>query len=202
MHISDGVLTTEVLVGSGLAAAGAAGGLLWRLNAERIPRIALCTAFFFVASLVHVPIGPTSVHLLLIGLVGIIVGPWAFLPILFGVVLQALLFQHGGITTIGANALIMGLPAYAAWGVYRAGRPLRFRGRAWVFGFLAAWLAVELAAVLLGALLLTAGEYFRGGALTALVAHQPVAVVEGIVTGFAAALIHKVDPAMLEDVDE
>lgn len=199
MHISDGFgVPTEALAGSGVVAAGLAGGLLARMDADRIPRVALCTAFFFVASLVHVPLGPTSVHLLLIGLVGVIAGAWAFLPVLFGLALQALLFQYGGLTTLGVNALVMGLPAYAAYGVFRLGRKLRLPAGPAVFGFLAGALAVELAAVLLAAALASAGESFRSVAAAALVAHQPVALIEGLVTASAAALIHKVEPQMLE----
>ncbi len=199
MHISDGFgVPEELLIGSGVAAAGLAGGLLSRMDADRVPRVALCTAFFFVASLVHVPFGPTSVHLLLVGLVGIITGPWAFLPILFGLVLQALLFQHGGLTTLGVNALIMGLPAYAAWGVFRAGNALKLRRGPFVFGFFAGWGAVELGAVLLAVFLASAGESFRGVATAALLSHQPVALIEGVITGSAAALIKKVEPQMLE----
>ena len=42
----------------------------WRIREDEIPRVALVTAAFFVASLIHVRVGPTSVHLLLNGLVG------------------------------------------------------------------------------------------------------------------------------------
>ncbi|MHC4789736.1 MAG: energy-coupling factor ABC transporter permease, partial [Planctomycetota bacterium] len=129
MHISDGVLPLSVWAPAGVASCGLAAALLARIPAEKIPRVALCTSFFFVASLLHVPVGVTSVHLLLIGVVGVIMGPLAFLPVLFGLVLQALLFQHGGVTTIGVNALLMGLPAYAAWGVFRAGGCFTFKGR-------------------------------------------------------------------------
>jgi len=199
MHISDGILPAGVVAAAALAGAGLAAALLARLDADRIPRIALCTSFFFVASLVHVPVGPTSVHLLLVGLVGIIVGRWAFLPVLFGLLLQALLFQHGGLTTIGVNALIMGLPAYAAWWIFGLGGLLGRRGGAFPAGFVAGAAAVELAAGLLALFLLSAGEWFRGGAVAAFVAHQPVALIEGIVTGSAAALIKKVEPRILEE---
>lgn len=198
MHISDGFgVPEQLLAGAGVASAALAGGLLARMDSDRVPRVALCTAFFFVASLVHVPVGPTSVHLLLVGLVGIIAGPWAFLPVAFGLVLQALLFQHGGITTLGVNAVVMGLPAYAAWGVFRLGRRLPFGWSTVLSGFLAGWLAVGCASVLLALFLASAGESFRGVAVAALLAHQPVALIEGVVTASAAGLIEKVEPEML-----
>jgi cobalt/nickel transport system permease protein len=38
-------------------------------ESDDLPKIAVVTSAFFVASLIHVPIGPTSVHLLIPGLV-------------------------------------------------------------------------------------------------------------------------------------
>ncbi len=198
MHVADGILPASVLAGAGAGSAGLAGLLLARLDAERIPRVALCASFFFVASLVHVPVGPASAHLLLIGLVGIIMGPWAFLPILFGVALQALLFGHGGVTAIGVNALTMGLPAYAAWLIFRAGRRLRRPWAPFVFGFLAGWGAVIVSLLLLKAALALADDTFAGVAWTMVIVHQPLAVVEGVVSGSAAAFLQRVEPAILE----
>jgi len=201
MHISDGIFTgnaTAVLAASGAVSAAWGGVLLRKLDAERIPQVALCTSFFFVASLIHVPVGPTSVHLLLVGLVGIIMGRWALLPILFGLVLQALLFQHGGVTTLGVNALIMGVPAYVAAGLFGLGRGHGTPGRIFLRGFLAGAGAVLCAAILLALFLALAGPAFRISALVVAALHLPLAAVEGIVTGFAAQLIQKVEPRLLE----
>ncbi|HZY88254.1 MAG TPA: energy-coupling factor ABC transporter permease, partial [Gemmataceae bacterium] len=74
VHISDGVLTWPWWAG-GFAVAGLLALLAsWRVRDEEIPRIAVLTAAFFVASLIHVRVGPTSVHLLLNGLVGVVLG--------------------------------------------------------------------------------------------------------------------------------
>ena len=74
VHISDGVLTWPWLLG-GFVLAGLVDAMaMYKVRDEEIPRIALMTAAFFVASLIHVPIGPTSVHLLLNGLLGVVVG--------------------------------------------------------------------------------------------------------------------------------
>ena len=78
MHISEGVLSAPVLAGGWvLAAAGTAIGLK-RLDYDRLMTVAILAAAFFVASLVHVPIGPASVHLILNGLLGVILGFAAF----------------------------------------------------------------------------------------------------------------------------
>ena len=62
-----------------------------------LPKVAVVTSSFFVASLVHLPLGPTSVHLLLPGIVGALLGPAAFLSITIGLFLQSILFQFGGL---------------------------------------------------------------------------------------------------------
>ncbi len=199
MHISDGVFRDpRVWVSACAAAGGLAGVLLARMDAEKIPRVALCTSFFFVASLVHVPIGPTSVHLLLVGLVGIVMGRLAFLPILFGLVLQALLLQHGGLTTIGINVLTMGLPAYGAYWLFGLERHFGFKAAPFVFGFLAGSAAVMLGLLLLKSVLVFADEAFVGVAWTLVIAHLPLVVVEGLITGSAGMFLKKVEPRLLE----
>src|SRR5262249_61644638 len=94
VHISDGFLSPEWLAG-GLVIAGLLALLgAWRLREEEIPRIALLTAAFFVASSIHVRVPPTSAHLLLNGLVGVILGRRAALAIVGGVTMQAGLLRH------------------------------------------------------------------------------------------------------------
>ena len=101
MHISDGGLSTAVCaVGYAASAVGIAFAVKGTKE-EDIPKISLMAGTFFAISLIMIPIPPSSVHPLMCGLIGIIVGrraPLAFFPALL---LQALLFQHGGITTLG-----------------------------------------------------------------------------------------------------
>jgi len=76
MHISDGVLPLTVTIGGYVASAGLAAWSARRTSSEDLPKVAVVTAAFFVASLIHVPLGPTSVHLLIPGLTGALLGPW------------------------------------------------------------------------------------------------------------------------------
>ena len=62
--------------------AGTAVGLK-KLDYNQLPQVALLSAVFFVASLVHVPIGPSSAHLVMVGLLGLVLG-WATFPAIFG----------------------------------------------------------------------------------------------------------------------
>jgi cobalt/nickel transport system permease protein len=130
VHISDGVLQTPWLV----AGFGGAAVLLLvsmiRIRDEETPRIALLTAAFFVVSLIHVRVGPTSVHLLMNGLVGVILGWRAPLALACGLLLQCWLVQHGGITTLGVNTVVLSLPALAASLLFRLLHRPVFLGRA------------------------------------------------------------------------
>lgn len=198
MHISDGVLSTPVSIGGYVLAVGISALSVRKMHLEDVPKISVVTAVFFVASLIHIPIGPTSVHLILNGLAGVILGLSAFVSIFFGLILQSLLLQHGGITAIGVNACMMGLPAFVAYGIFKARSLTRFRYREAAFGAMAGAGAVLLASLLLALALITTGREFLTIAKLAVLAHIPVMVVEGIIIGFCAAFLARVKPEVLE----
>jgi cobalt/nickel transport system permease protein len=196
MHISEGILSGPVLIsGIALAAAGTAIGLR-KLNYDRIPRAAILSAAFFVASLIHVPIGPSSVHLILNGIVGLLLGWGAFPVILVALALQALFFQFGGITTLGVNTMIMAFPAVL--GYYLFGPLVRRRpGIALPAAFACGAFSVFLGAILVGlALTFTEQSFLKVAAMVA-AAHIPVMIIEGIITAFCVAFLKKVQPEML-----
>ena len=199
MHISDGVLSTPVSIGGYAIAVGISALSIRKMRMDEVPEVSVVTAVFFVASLIHIPIGPTSVHLILNGLAGVILGWCAFVSIFFGITLQSILLQHGGITAIGVNACMMGLPALAAYGIFRARVLTRFRHREAIFGATAGAAAVLMAAVLLALALVMTGEEFLSIAKLAVVGHIPVIIVEGIVVGFCVAFLARVKPEILEE---
>ena len=196
MHISEGVLAPSILALGGVLAVGGCAVGLRRIDAERIMPVALLSAAFFTASLIHVPIGPVSAHLLLNGLLGALLGWAAFPAIVVALFLQALLFQFGGLTTLGINSLNMALPAVLAGSLTQ---PFFGRSRWQCMG--AAFCCG--AAGVIGAALLTAlslvftSEGFAASARILLIAHAPVAVVEGLVTAFAVSFLAAVRPEML-----
>ena len=114
VHISDGVLTWHWCLGGFVLIAALAywGGR--KLRDEEIPRIALITAAVFVGSLIPIPVGPTSIHLLLNGLAGVLLGWRVALVIPLALFLQFFLFSIGGISSLGVNACIMVFPALGA----------------------------------------------------------------------------------------
>jgi cobalt/nickel transport system permease protein len=197
MHISDGVLPLSVTVGGYVASAALVAWSARRTRSEELPKLAVMTAAFFVASLVHVPFGPTSVHLIIPGLTGALLGSSAFLSIGLGLLLQSLLFQFGGLTALGANALMMGLPALVCGWFFQ-----RFKGRTQLrqafVGGLAGALGTALAAIILAILLVTGGEDFFGVAKIAMLAHIPVIIIEGVVSAFTIGFLARVKPALLQ----
>ena len=196
MHISEGVLSGPVLVsGVVLAATGIAIGLK-NLDYDRIPRIGILSASFFVASLIHVPIGISSVHLILNGFVGLILGWGAFPAILVALMLQAVLFQFGGITALGVNTVIMASPAVLCYFLF--GRLLiKKPSVALPAAFAAGALSVFLAGILVGLALVFTEKGFFKVATIVVMAHLPVMAVEGVITALCVGFLKRVQPSML-----
>lgn len=196
MHISDGILSPAISIGGYALTVAISAWCVRRVGTQELPKISVVTSSFFAATLIHIPLGPTSVHLLLPGLVGILLGPLSFLSILIGLTLQFLFFQYGGLTSLGANALVLGVPAITCGWIFR-----RFRKgtRKWVifFGAMCAIFGTVFAALLLAGLLATAGEDFYVVAKFALLAHIPVFIVEGAISACTISFLHKVRPELL-----
>jgi len=196
MHISEGVLSGPVLVsGIALAAAGTAVGLK-KLDYDRVAQAGILSAAFFVASLIHVPIGPASVHLILNGIIGLLLG-WGAVPaILVALLLQGIIFQFGGITALGVNTIIMAMPAVICYYLFSPliwKKPLVSFSAAFACGFL----SVFMGAVLVGTALMFTEKNFLEVALLVVAAHLPVMVIEGFITAVTVGFIKKVQPEML-----
>jgi cobalt/nickel transport system permease protein len=169
---------------------------LKRLDYERIAQAGILAATFFVASLIHIPVGPSSVHLLLNGIVGLLLGWAAFPVIMVGLTLQAMLFQFGGITVLGVNTLNVAAPAVLCGFLLRrsvAGNSVM----ATVAAFACGALAVFLTALMVAGSLLFSQESFFAVASLVVAAHLPVMVIEGLVTAFCVAFLKKVQPESL-----
>lgn len=169
------------------------------IRIEEIPKISLITAALFVASLVHFPIGPTSVHLIMNGLAGILLGRRAFIGVFVALTLQAVFFQHGGLSVLGVNAFNIGVPAMLAWQIFKRRRGLESPRLEVVFGALAGGLAVLASVLLVSLELLILGEAFNEISLLVIGAHLPVIIIEALVVGAAAGFLLKVKPEMLAD---
>ena len=199
MHISEGVLSPAILTGGAALTAIGVGIGLKSIDYEEIPYLGILTAGFFVASLIHIPIGPASVHLILNGMLGLFLGWRVFPAILVGLALQALLFQFGGITTLGINTLNMAFPAVICyylfgWGVKKNSGRLVFI----ITAFAAGCCAVLFAGILVGLSLYLNGDAFLPAAKLLVAAHLPVMLIEGVLTATCALFLRKVKPDILE----
>lgn len=192
-HIPDGVAAIPVLVaGAALSLGGMALGLR-HLTPERLPKAAMLSALFFIASLVHFPVGISSVHLLMGGLAGILLGWAAFPAIAVGLVLQAALFGFGGLVVLGVNLANIALPAVLAGLLGR-----RLLARPALAGAIAAAGAVIGTAAMVALSLALSGREFLVAGQALAMTYVPLMAVEAVATAAMVGLLAKVKPDALE----
>ncbi|MEB3291268.1 MAG: cobalt transporter CbiM [Leptolyngbya sp.] len=213
MHIPDGIVSAQVCA-AGYALTGLATWYsLRQINRKpdpsaEIPKASLLTAAFFVASSIYIPVPPTSVHLILNGLLGVVLGYFAFPAILIGLFFQALVIGHGGLTTLGINAAMMGLPALLAYHIFQSrntlGNAIPEPARTGIFAFLGGALGLGIAALIFLALVIlnipadVNATTERAAILTLSIAHLPLMVVEGMFTAMLVLFLQRVKPELLE----
>lgn len=196
MHISEGVLSPAVLgCGAALSAAGILIGLR-KTDYSRLLTVAVLASAFFAGSLIHVPLGPGSVHLVLNGLLGMFLG-WGVFPALFvALLLQAILFQFGGIAVLGVNIFIMAFPALLCHYIFR---PL-FAGpdaRPALGGFCCGAFSIAGAAFFTALALGFSNEGFLASAKILFIAHLPIMGLEGVIGALAIAFVARARPELL-----
>lgn len=197
MHIAEGILSPPVLMAGAAVTAIGTGIGLHRMQADEVPKAGVLAAAFFVGSLIHIPLGPASVHLILNGLLGVVLGWAAFPAILVGLTLQALFFGAGGLTVLGVNTLTMAAPAVACHYLFRKWTHAAPGSQAFMAGAASGTLAIALASVLTAGVFLMTGGDFRATAVIILIAHLPIMLIEGLVTGAAVDFLHRVRPEVL-----
>lgn len=203
-HIPDGFLSAPVLLGTALASASALAVAARRSRAglaeREVPLLGAITAFVFAAQLFNFPLAAgTSAHLLGGVLVATLAGPSVALLVIFSVVLvQALLFQDGGIAALGANTLNLAvLGAGGGWLAYR-----------WLLALLGARLRLAAAtgAAFISALLTGLGVVLelafsqvvplRAALLVVGGAHLLVGIGEAVLTATILALVWRARPEL------
>ena len=197
MHISEGILSAPVLISGGvIAVAGTVIGLK-KLDFARIMPTALLSSAFFVASLIHVPLGPGSVHLVLNGLLGIILG-WAGFPaILIALFLQAIFFQFGGLVVLGVNTVTMAVPALCCYYLVRPWLKQKNPKIRAVAAFGAGALAIFLSSLLMALALALSDSGFLTTSKVIIGANVPIMIIEGFITMFTVTFLARVQPEIL-----
>lgn len=211
MHIPDGILPPSIAIGGYAITGGMTWYSLRRINQchnlnQQIPRASLLSAAFFVASLIHIPIPPSSIHLVLNGLVGVVLGYFAFPAILIGLFFQAVMFQHGGLSSLGVNAAMMGIPAIVAFHVFQLhlSFPKSKRWLSGLFAFIAGGGALALSAIIFTVLVVTTipaeinAELERQAVYIGLIGYSIQAIIEGTFTLLLVSFFQRVKPELLE----
>ncbi|MGF1496696.1 MAG: cobalt transporter CbiM [Elainellaceae cyanobacterium] len=214
MHIPDGILPAQVCVAGYAIAAPVAWYSLRRINklpdpSADIPKASLLTAAFFVASSISIPIPPASIHLVFNGLLGAVLGYYAFPAILIGLFFQAVILGHGGLTTLGVDAVMMGVPALIAYQVFKLRHPLARRIKPRLAdgfcGFLAGAVGIAIATLIFFTLVISyiPSGFDRATEQAAIyglsLAHIPLALIEGVFTAMLVLFLQQVKPELLQD---
>lgn len=195
MHLSEGLLKPEILIGGAVVSALFTLYAFKTLKDDEIPKTAVLSALFFLASFIHVPIGPTSVHLVLGGIVGAMLGFRAFIAIFVALLLQGVLFGFGGLTTLGINLFNLATPTLIGYWLFML--PSSKRWHKDLLWFLIGFIPLAVSAFLLSLTLALNGDAFIDAAKIALLAHLPLMFIEGFITLLALRFIEKVAPSLL-----
>lgn len=200
MHISDGVLNLPMAVTTSVAAGGVLMYSMKSIKEEEIPKISLMTATFFTASLISISVGPSSIHPLLAGLLGIMLGRRSPIAIFIGLLLQAIIFQHGGLTTLGLNTLLVSLPALVSYIIFSRLSSNK-KSPAILAGFIGGFAVFVCVLLLILVLFLTDGRYSEGffSVINVLaLGYFPLIIIEALLTAFTIAFIHRIRPHILK----
>ena len=196
MHIADGVLSVEVASTLGAVSLGFCVYALKKVKNETIALSAAMSALFFIASFIHIPLGPTQIHLLLIGVIGIFLGSLSFLSITVALVLQALLLGFGGLSSLGANIMIMAMPAFLVYIIFKLKVLQRLNEK--IKFFLVGFLGIFFSTLILSLVLLFAKDEYLIASYAVILANIPAMILEGIITLFLLLYIKKSIPSLLK----
>ena len=192
MHIPDGFLNVATAATTYVVSAGGVGYAVKeagkRLGERHVPLMGVMAAFIFAAQMLNFPIaGGTSGHLVGAALAAILLGPWAGVLIMSCVlIVQCLIFQDGGLLSLGANIFNMGIVAsFVSYYVYRAIGKLIGDSRKGTLlgGLVAAWGSVFVASIFCAIELAVSGTSPIGIALPAMAGiHALIGIIEGLIT--------------------
>ena len=202
MHIPDGFLSTPVWAALNVASAPAVGYMARRAGSSmaegRAPLLGVLGAFVFAAQMVNFPVAPgTSGHLLGGALLAFTAGPAAASLVMTAVlIIQALVFQDGGILALGANifniAMAGVLAGYLPYWLF--GRGSRRFAAMFAGGFLSVLVSGSLA---LGEILLSGIPLPGAVTSAALLFFLVGAIVEGVLTVLVVRGIDAINPAWI-----
>src|SRR5690242_12617876 len=185
MHIPDGYLsasTCALLYGTAIPFWYTAFARVKRLlNTRLIPLLAVASTFCFVIMMFNIPLpGGTTGHAVGVGAATVVLGPWAsMLALSIALLIQAVFFGDGGITTLGANcfnmAIVGSLVAYLVYHIM-AGRSALTSTRRTMAAALAGFAAINASALVTACELGIQPVFFRDAGGAPLYAPYPLHV--------------------------
>lgn len=213
MHLSEGILPTKSVVITFLIALPfiVIGfkkiAELKKQNPLYFSLVGLLGAAVFVISAfpIPVPIAGTCSHPAGTGLSAIFLGPFPSVVVSFiALLIQALFMAHGGLTTLGANVLTMGIcGSFCGYGAYRLARKanLSYFYAGFLAGFVADIVTYGMTAFVLAVSLAdNTLQAFGEIALAFVPTQAPLSILEGVITGFAVRYVYLNRPELIENV--
>jgi cobalt/nickel transport system permease protein len=170
------------------------------MDESRVPLLGVLGSFVFAAQMINFPVmAGTSGHLIGGALLALTVGPSAATVVMAAIlVVQALVFQDGGILALGANIVNMAL--IGVWAGYLPSRILggqspRIRYAAAIAG---GWLSLMAAASLAAIELSISGAAPSGPLFASMLGiHAIAGVIEGLITAASLAAIERLNPSFV-----
>lgn len=206
MHIPDGFVDLKTVVTTAAVSAGGTGASIYKIKkifkAKTIAVMGVLAALIFALQMINFSIpGGTSGHLLGGALSSIVAGPFGGSIILTVVlIVQALIFNDGGITALGANIFNMAIiGVFSSYLIYYLIR--KISGSRTVFYIsvaVASWFSVVLASFFAALELGISGTYTMGITLKAMVlVHMVIGVGEAFITTMVIAFINRIRPDLI-----
>lgn len=196
MHIADGVVTNStILVVSTISLLGFIYSLK-KIKQEHLTLASAMSAMFFIASFIHIPVGISQIHLLLIGVIGVVIGWGSVVSISLALFLQAFLLGYGGIVSLGINVFIMATPAIIVFYLYNLSITKKLNKR--IKYFLVGFLGTFLSTLFLALILLFAKDEYEFAAYSIFGINIVTMLVEGVISMFLLSFIEKVYPKVLK----
>ncbi len=212
MHIPNGFLNLGVTLITWLLTVLAVGYALRRTSQElderQIPLVGVLAAAIFAGQMLNFAVaGGTSGHLVGAAIASILLGPWsAMLALTCVVVIQALVFQDGGLVVMGANILNMAvIGVLVSFAVYNLVQKLvgKQRWGLYVSGFIAAWTSIVVAALAVALQVALSGRSPANIVIPVMAGvHALIGVGEGLITVGALAFIRSTRPDLLRGEEQ
>ena len=209
MHIPDGFLSAPT------------SGIFWlvsiiviaialrraekEMDERRLPLMGVMAAAIFAAQMLNFAVtGGTSGHLLGSALAVFLLGPCAAMLVITSVVVvQALVFQDGGVLVMGANLFNLAVVGVAVSFFVKQVFDRIGRGQRWAIlggAFSAGWLSILIASLSAALQLALSGTSPANVALPAMSGiHALIGVGEGLITAAAVGVVFAARPEILQN---